>query len=391
MTAPIVIIGSGFAAYQLIKNIRRQDVSLPIQVFTADDGDVYNKPDLSHVFSKQQDANALITLSAADFATQYQVELFANIRVDQVDTKRETISANGQCYQYSKLVFATGASAFVPPIKGEGTVDIVTLNSLSEYRGSQQKLTAAARILIMGGGLIGTELAMDLQTSGKEVIVVEPNSRLLANVAPDFIALKLEQSLRDGGMALELNDSVATIEQISAVSAESGKKAKLVTTKAGKVFIVDCVISAAGLRPNTDLAQQSDIKVNRGIMVDENLQASADNVYALGDCAEINGKVMAYLQPIILSANALAKQLLGQESQLTFPAMMVKVKTPSYPIQVGGQFSSDSSWKVGFDKQGVTAEAYDDQNNMTGFVVTDENAKLAFSLLRKVSTLNQIG
>ncbi|PKG76712.1 NADH:flavorubredoxin reductase NorW [Shewanella sp. GutCb] len=384
MTAPIVIIGSGFAAYQLIKNIRRQDVSLPIQVFTADEGDEYNKPDLSHVFSKQQDANALITLSAADFAAQYQVELFANTRVEQVDTKTQSLLANGQSYQYSKLVFATGATAFVPPIKGDAAVDIVTLNSLSEYRASQKKLTTANRILIMGGGLIGAELAMDLQTSGKKVIVVEPNSRLLANVAPDFVALKLEQPLRDGGMTLELNDYVTTIEQINA-KAEEGKQAMLVTTKAGKVFTVDCVISAAGLRPNTDLAQQADIKVNRGIVVDEKLQSSANNVYALGDCAEINGKVMAYLQPIILSANALAKQLLGQVSQLTFPAMMVKVKTPSYPIQVGGRFNTDSSWKVGFDKQGVTAEAYDDQNNMTGFVVTNENAKQAFSLLRKVS------
>ncbi|PKH54531.1 NADH:flavorubredoxin reductase NorW [Shewanella sp. Choline-02u-19] len=384
MTAPIVIIGSGFAAYQLIKNIRRQDVSLPIQVFTADEGDEYNKPDLSHVFSKQQDANALITLSAADFAAQYQVELFANTRVEQVDTKTQSLLANGQSYQYSKLVFATGATTFVPPIKGDAAVDIVTLNSLSEYRASQKKLTTANRILIMGGGLIGAELAMDLQTSGKKVIVVEPNSRLLANVAPDFVALKLEQPLRDGGMTLELNDYVTTIEQINA-KAEEGKQAMLVTTKAGKVFTVDCVISAAGLRPNTDLAQQAGIKVNRGIVVDEKLQSSANNVYALGDCAEINGKVMAYLQPIILSANALAKQLLGQASQLTFPAMMVKVKTPSYPIQVGGRFNTDSSWKVGFDKQGVTAEAYDDQNNMTGFVVTNENAKQAFSLLRKVS------
>jgi nitric oxide reductase FlRd-NAD(+) reductase len=381
MTAPMVIIGSGFAAYQLIKNIRRQDSSLPIQIFTADDGDEYNKPDLSHVFSKQQDADALILLSGADFAAQYQVELLANTRVERVDTQAQCLYANGERYEYSKLVFATGANAFVPPVKGDSAASVITLNSLSEYRRSQQELKQAARILIMGGGLIGVELAMDLQTSGKEVIVVEPNSRLLANVAPDFVALKLECPLRDGGMILELNDYVTTIAQSTA------EQALVVTTKAGKVFTVDCVISAAGLRPNTQLAQQAGIEVKHGIVVDEQLKASADNTYALGDCAEINGKVMAYLQPIILSANALAKQLLGQASQLSFPPMMVKVKTPSYPIQVGGRFNTDSSWKVGFDKQGVTAEAYDDQNNMTGFVVTDENAKQAFSLLRKVSAL----
>ncbi|QQX81312.1 NADH:flavorubredoxin reductase NorW [Shewanella sp. KX20019] len=379
MTAPIVIIGSGFAAYQLIKNIRRQDSTVAIQVFTADDGDEYNKPDLSHVFSKQQDADALILLSGADFAAQYQVELLANTPVERVDTQAQCLYANGDSYAYSKLVFATGASAFIPPVKGDCAAKIVTLNSLSEYRRSQLEIKQADRILIMGGGLIGVELAMDLQTSGKEVIVVEPNSRLLANVAPDFVSLKLEQPLRDGGMTLELNDYVTTIESFAA------EQAFVVSTKAGKVFDVDCVISAAGLRPNTLLALQAGIEVKHGIVVDAQLKTSANNVYALGDCAEINGRVMAYLQPIILSANALAKQLLGQLSQLSFPPMMVKVKTPTYPIQVGGRFNTDSSWRVAFDKHGVTAEAFDDQNNMTGFVVTDENAKQAFSLLRKMS------
>lgn len=390
MTAPVVIIGSGFAAYQLIKNIRRQDTELPILVITADNGDEYNKPDLSHVFSKEQDADALILQSATDFAAQQQVEIVTNTRVDSIDTKMQSLDAGGQTYHYAKLVFATGASAFVPPIKGEGKGSVITLNSLSEYRGSQAVLSRAARILLMGGGLIGTELAMDLQASGKEVVVVEPNSRLLANVAPDFVALKLERTLLDAGMTLALNDTVSTIDLSTANSliendAELKNQGLTVTTSAARRFEVDCVISAAGLRPNTQLAQQAGLEVRHGIVVDERLITSTENVYALGDCAEINGKVMAYLQPIILSANALAKQLLGQMSQLTLPPMMVKVKTPTYPIQVGGHFSAGSSWKVGFDKLGVIAEAYDELNNMTGFVVTDENAKQAFSLLRKVS------
>lgn len=385
MTAPVVIIGSGFAAYQLIKNIRRQDKELPILVITADNGDEYNKPDLSHVFSKGQDADALILLSAADFSAQQQVEIVTNTRVDSIDTKTQSVDAGGQSYHYAKLVFATGASAFVPPIKGGGQASVITLNSLSEYRASQAAIGCAARILLMGGGLIGTELAMDLQASGKEVIVVEPNSRLLANVTPDFVALKLERTLLDAGMALELNDYVSLIEPaITATNAQAYK----VTTHKGRVFTVDRVISAAGLRANTQLAQQAGLAVNQGIVVDSQLKTSAENVYALGDCAEINGKVMAYLQPIILSANALAKELLGQPSQLTFPPMMVKVKTPAYPIQIGGSFDTASFWKVNFAKQGVVAEAYDELNNMSGFVVTDESAKQSFSLLRKVVAHN---
>ncbi|MBO0180696.1 FAD-dependent oxidoreductase, partial [Vibrio parahaemolyticus] len=79
---------------------------------------------------------------------------------------------------------------------------------------------------------------------------------------------------------------------------------------------------------------------NKGIEVDARLQTSVANVFALGDCAEIQGRMMPYLQPIVLSANALGKQLLGQEAELKLPPMMVMVKTPSYPIQLAGDFSS---------------------------------------------------
>ncbi|MDO6683883.1 MULTISPECIES: NADH:flavorubredoxin reductase NorW [unclassified Agarivorans] len=379
MPAPIIIIGSGFAAYQLVKTLRRTDSRLSIQVFTSDEGNEYNKPDLSHAFSKQQSVEALIQLPAAEFAKRYQLELFANTKVENVDTTKQTITANGQLYPYSKLVFATGASTFVPEIKGNNATSIITLNSLVEYRQAQASINASSSVLIMGGGLIGVELAMDLRTNGKEVIIVEPNSRLLANVAPDFVALRLEQQLHEAGITLALYDSVMSL------NTTEGEAITTVTSKQGKTFKVDTVISAAGLRANSLLATQAGIAVNRGIVVNKQLATSAKNVYAIGDCAEIDGKVMAYLQPIILSANVLAKQLLDQPAQLALTPMMVKVKTPAYPIQLGGSFDADSTWKVGFEKQGLVAEAYNAQHQMTGFVVTDQQLNQAFPLLRKIS------
>lgn len=379
MSAPIVIIGSGFAAYQLIKNLRRQEASVPIQVFTADEGDEYNKPDLSHVFTKQRSADELVQLTGAEFSKQYQVELFANTWVERVDTSAQCIYVQGHAYPYSKLIFATGANAFFPPIEGNGASSVITLNSLSEYRRSQQQIDAANHVLIMGGGLIGVELAMDLRASGKQVTVVEPNSRLLPNLLPDFVALRLEEQLRRDGIALQL---LSRVENITLT--DEGIE---VTTSLDQDDSVDCVISAAGLRPNTELARNAGINVRHGIVVDKQLRTSSKHVYALGDCAEIDGKVMAYLQPIVLSANTLAKQLLNQESQLSLPPMMVKVKTPSYPIQIGGQVSNAVSWKVEYKKQGVMAEAYDDNNRMVGFVVTSDKVDQAFPLLRIVSSV----
>lgn len=376
MNPPLIIIGSGFAAYQLVKTLRRKNSDMPIQLFTADNGDEYNKPDLSHVFTRQQKADDLIALSGKAFATQQKIELFANTRVDKIDTDNNTITANGTCYHYSSLVLATGARTFVPVVTGDANGEVITLNSLEEYRVSEQRVRQAQRILIMGGGLIGTELAMDLCSAGKEVQILDPGAHLMANLMPDFVATALEKQLRNDGVQIECLDYVITVEY-----AQGGLVA--ITSK-GARYKTDCIISAAGLVPNTELAQKAGLTVQRGIVVDKCLRTSVDNIYALGDCAEINGKVMACMQPIILSANALASQLLSGTGELTLPAMMTKVKTPRYPIQSGGNSDTAASWQVNISEQGILAKAYDQGQRLSGFVVTQENISQAFPLLREL-------
>ncbi|WP_162922546.1 NADH:flavorubredoxin reductase NorW [Aliivibrio sp. EL58] len=377
MSLPIVIIGSGFASYQLIKTIRRTNSDCPIHVFTNDSGDDYNKPDLSHVFSKQQNPEDMITLTGGAFAEQYNVILHTHAFVESIDAENQAITVNDEQYAYGKLVLATGSQTFIPPFHGDGCEEILTLNSLKEFAGIQQKVLESKKVLVVGGGLIGTELAMDLANAGKMVTLVEPNSHLLANMIPDFISLPLEKACREKGVTVTLSDCV------QAVNKQDNRYR--VTTTNGQSYLVDCVISAAGLKPNTQLAIKSDIMVNRGIVVDSILQTSANNVYALGDCAEIEGKVMAYLQPILLSANALAKTLLGTETILELPNMMVKVKTPHYPIQLAGNTSVDiERWAVDIDTQGLCAKAYNANNQLTGFVVTNELVKNAFPLFREI-------
>lgn len=381
MSLPIVIIGSGFASYQLIKTIRRTNGDYPIHVFTNDSGDDYNKPDLSHVFSKKQSPEEVVTLSGGDFAEQYNVILHRHTLVESIDTENQTITVNGEQFAYGKLVLATGSQTFIPPFHGDGCEEILTLNSLKEFAGIQQKVLESKKVLVVGGGLIGTELAMDLANAGKMVTLVEPNSHLLANMIPDFISLPLEKACRGKGVTVTLSDCVQAVNK-----QDNGYR---VTTTNGQSYLVDCVISAAGLKPNTQLAIKSDIMVNRGIVVDSILQTSANNVYALGDCAEIEGKVMAYLQPILLSANALAKTLLGSETVLALPNMMVKVKTPHYPIQLAGNTSIDiERWSVDIETQGLCAKAYNANNQLTGFVVTNELIKNAFPLFREINTTN---
>jgi len=379
MKKALIIIGSGFASYQLIKTIRRSDKNLPISVFTLDAGHDYNKPDLSHVFSKQQTSRDLIRQSGDEFASENNITLNAFTKVDSIDTNKQEITVKGVKHAYCNLVLATGAKTFIPDAKGNATNEVLTLNTLHEFEAAHSTLRKSNTVLLLGAGLIGTEIAMDLASSGKNVVVVDPSNSLIANMLPVLIAEKLQKKMVEAGIRFELNKTVYALNH--------NEDKIAVTLSTGEVLRVDCVISAAGLKANTGLAKQSGIEVNKGIKVNALLQTSARHVYALGDCAEINGKVRAYLQPIMLSANALAKTLLAQPTELTLPAMLIKVKTPLMPIQLGGEPVLDvNSWQVDIDAQGYSLSAYNEQKETVGFVVTEGHMKNAFPLLRKLST-----
>ena len=373
----IVIIGSGFAAYQLVKAIRRSDGETKITVITSDKGDDYNKPDLSHVFTKAQTASDLISQSADNFANQYKITLLSKTKVIAIDAVTKTVECEHQNVSYQKLVLATGAKAFIPPIKGNATDSIITLNSLDEFDASQSRLAEAKSVMVIGAGLIGTEISMDLARSGKQVVLADRSTTLLPNLLPEFISSQLYQCLAVNNVSIQLESQVETID-----SNIDGKGFD-VSLDNGKTYQVDHIICAVGLSPNTQLAQNANIATERGITVNEHLETSEKDIYALGDCAQINGKLLPFLQPILLSANALAKTLTGQVTAVRLPAMMVKVKTPLLPVQLSGDTTNDNStWQVEANADGLTAKAFDQNETLIGFVVTKNHMKHAFPLLR---------
>ena len=182
MSNGIVIIGSGFSARQLVKNIRKQDASVPLTVIAADSMDEYNKPDLSHVISQNQRAEDLTRQTAGEFAEQFNLRLFPYTWVTDIDADARVVKAKEKTWQYDRLVLATGASAFVPPIEGRELM--ITLNSQQEYQASETGLRDARRVMIVGGGLIGTELAMDFCRAGKSVTLVDHAASILSALMP---------------------------------------------------------------------------------------------------------------------------------------------------------------------------------------------------------------
>ncbi|MEZ9394051.1 NADH:flavorubredoxin reductase NorW [Vibrio splendidus] len=375
----IVIVGAGFAALQTIKMIRKTDPNIAITMVTADAGIEYSKPNLSHVFSQAQTPQQLAINTAQQLAELHNVVIKTNVWVNEINTEQQFIVAGDDVIPYSKLVLATGATPFIPAAEGLSVQATITLNSLEEFEKHKAQIDAAQRITVIGGGLIGVELAFDLQTAGKSVTIIEPASYLLGSLVPPFISLELERELRKAGVTVETDAMVSHATYLA-------DGVRLQTTSS-RLIKTDVVIAAAGLMPNTALAQQTGMAVNRGIIVDEAMRTNIKNVYAIGDCAEIQGRVMAYLQPAILAANVLAKQLTTGEGKLSLPHIMTKVKTPSYPIQLAGRdIQTAQSWETRFDPKGIVAKGFNEVNQLVGFIVTGEHTKAAFPLLKELQT-----
>ena len=154
----------------------------------------------------------------------------------------------------------------------------------------------------------------------------------------------------------------------------------------GEVIEADVVLSAIGLRPRTQLAQAAGIPVGRGIQADRLLQTGTANVCAIGDCVEIEGLNLPYVQPLMAQARALAATLTGTPTAVAYPAMPVMVKTPAHPVAVlPPRIGALGGWKVECSSAGVCALHTDAAGRLQGFVLTGSETGRRNALVRELA------
>lgn len=360
-TAPLVVIGSGLAGYNLIKEFRKLDKESPVLLITADDGRNYSKPMLSTGFTKEKTANDLAMADAGAMAEQLNIVIRTNTRVTDIDAKGHKVFVGEEPIEYSRLVLAWGAEPVSPRVEGDADDHIFPINDLQDYANFRAELEGKKRVLIMGAGLIGCEYANDLSNGGYEVDVVAPSEIVLPNLLPAPAANAVQQGLESLGVRFHLGPMVSRI-------VENGD-ALTVTLSNGDEITSDIVISAIGLRPRLDLAVKAGLQVNQGICVNRLLQTNEPDIYALGDCAEVDGDVMLYVLPLMASARALAKTLTGTETQVKYGVMPVGVKTPVVPVTVAPP-ATDGEWTIDVDGSDVKALCRDASGALIGYALT---------------------
>jgi rubredoxin-NAD+ reductase len=364
---PIIVLGSGMAGYAVIRELRKLNNEIHVTLISKDNGDFYSKPMLSNAFAQGKVAANLVQTSAAEMAKQLNFTLLANTEVKFIDRANKSVETSSGIYEYDKLVLALGADPIRVPLQGNATDKVLSVNNLTDYTRFREALSSAKSVAIMGGGLIGCEFANDLAAAGYKVTVIATGNYPISGLLPEQAGKQLMESLGKIGVSWKFGTSVLNID--SSIGGYS------LTLFNGVSLNADLVLSAVGLRPHIELAREAGITVNRGIVVDGQLRSSDDSIFALGDCAEIEGKVMPYVLPIMQSSKVLARILNGEITRVLFPAMPVVVKTPAHPIAaLPVPRGATGAWAKLASGTGVKLGFFDNQNMLRGFALTGEFA-----------------
>lgn len=388
---PIIIVGAGMAAYTIARELRKLDKAVPVLIITADNGGFYSKPMLSNAFAQKKLPAQLITQSAAQMGEQLGASIMTGSRVDNIDTAAKTVETSAGAFEYEKLVLAVGAQPIRLPIPGNAAQEILSVNHIEDYAQFRASLLPqqrdAARVAILGAGLIGCEFADDLASHGHAVTLIDPNSLPLAALAAPALSQGLLAALTARGIDLRLGTTAASVDRADT--------ALSITLANGDTVIADVVLSAVGLRPDLRLAQAAQLQTARGIVVDAYGRTSAEDVYALGDCAEYRlddqgrSAPLPYIAPLMNAGRAIAKTLLGEATEIDMKHAPVIVKTPSYPLALvppPAHMIAHGHWQTEQDGERTIARFIDADGTLIGFGVAPQEAKTRQALLAALGT-----
>jgi len=274
-----VIIGNSVAACGCIEAIRKVDTQNPIVVISDEKYRVYSRPLISYYLGGKVDENKMY-IRDEDYYEKNKVETKLGKKAVAVDfANKEVLLDDGEKVKYDKLLIATGGKPFIPPTKGFELKNVFTFIKFDDVKAIDEAIkNGAKKAVVIGAGLSGLKAAEALIKRNVDVTVVELANRILGSIL-DLEASKIVQNeLEKHGIVFKLETSVDEIT--------GDGKVEKVKLKNGEVLDADIVVFAIGVVPNVDFLKGTELKINRGIVVNNKMETNIKGVYAAGDCAE---------------------------------------------------------------------------------------------------------
>lgn len=309
----MVIIGNNVAGIFTAQNIRNNDNNAEIHIYSEEDYNYYTRIKLPEIISEEMTIDDLIVFKQ-DWYENNRINTHLNMKITEINPDDKFIIAHhsDEKIYYDKLVLALGSHPNIPPIDNATEFldkGLFTLRNIDDAFRIRKyiKEKECEKAIIIGGGLLGLELSKQIKNTGLDTRVIEFFPRLLPKQLDEDCANMLKKEVKEMGITVELD---AKTERILGNSTVEGVK-----LKSGDIYEADLILIQAGVRPNINLAKETGLETDKGIIVNKYLEISKEDIYAVGDCIQFNDQTWGIIPACIEQSKIVANSVLGNKDK----------------------------------------------------------------------------
>ncbi len=332
MTEKLVVVGAGMASGRMLEHLfEAEPNAFDVTLFGAEPRGNYNRIMLSPVLAGEKAFEQIVTHDTDWYAANRVTCRFGET-VTRIDRKRKVVLTAGGEARYDKLVVATGSAPFIIPVAGRDLPGVMAFRDLDDVNAM---IAAAekpnARAVVIGGGLLGLEAAAALRGRGMEVVVLHLMGHLMERQLDPAAGYLLKKELEDRGIRIH------TEAQTKAILGD--ERAEAVLLDDGTIYPADIVVMAVGIRPETRIATDAGLHVERGIVVDDRMMSSDPDILAIGECVEHEGICYGLVAPLYDMAKVAARTLVGEEAAFRPVETATQLKVTGVSLYSAGDFA----------------------------------------------------
>ncbi|QGH34311.1 NAD(P)/FAD-dependent oxidoreductase [Gracilibacillus salitolerans] len=345
----LVMIGNGMAGLKTVEYLLKENNQLyDITIFGSEPYTNYSRIMLSSVLQGDVTFDD-ITINDWKWYEDNEITLYPNETVVEIDYQKQLIATDKERkMNYDKLIIATGSNPFILPLPGIDKEGVMTFRTIDDCKKMIEAAKHHKKATVIGGGLLGLEAARGLLNLGMKVDVVHLADRLLNNQLDAKAGQLLKKELERQGMHFYLEKQTSEIY--------GDKNVEGLRFNDGTSIEADLVVMAVGIKPNIALAQESGMEVKRGIVVNDQMETSIPNIYAVGECTEHNGMVYGLVKPLYEQAEVLGKNLANQHTRYTGSTVYTQLKISGIDLFSVGKIEETDQAKAiySYDEIGET-------------------------------------
>ncbi|WP_368503282.1 nitrite reductase large subunit NirB [Alkalihalophilus sp. As8PL] len=392
MREKLVLIGNGMAGVRTLEEILKKDPErFSMTVFGEEPHPNYNRIMLSSVLQGDSTVDDIV-LNSYEWYEEHDITLHTGDPIIKVDTKKQVVySQSGLACNYDKLIFATGSNPFMLPLPGADKEGVIAFRNIKDCETMIETSKNYKKAVVIGGGLLGLEAARGLLNLNMHVDVIHISDFLMERQLDEPAGKMLQEELEAQGMTFHLKKNTEKIL--------GEKRVEEVRFTDGTSIDTDLVVMAVGIKPNIELGKKSGLKTERAIVVNDYMETSAENVYAVGECAEHRGIAYGLVAPLYEQGKVLAAHICSTEktSEPGYQGSIVytQLKVSGVDVFSAGMFQDNEKTKairVHDEFEGLYKKVVVQDNKVVGAVLfgdTGDSPRL-LNMMRSGEDISQM-